>query len=70
MYEKSHSAVVGEALNSRTELIMGAWYRVEPFSAICGTVHVVQSDYGIPLLLLTSTVAVSSLIQKIYMLQR
>lgn len=31
-----------------TELHLGAWYGMEPFSAICGEMHVVRGNYGTP----------------------
>lgn len=29
---------------------MGRWFKVEPFSVICGVVHVAKGNCGVPLL--------------------
>lgn len=42
-----HDAVREKELNNWTKLNMGEWFRVEPFSAICGIVHIVPGNYGI-----------------------
>lgn len=48
--EEYHSDVSGIELNKKTELNVGEWFEVEPFSEIHGVVHVAQGIYGTPLL--------------------
>lgn len=40
-----HSAVVGEKLYTGTELNVGEWFEVEPFSAIRGLLHIMRYNY-------------------------
>lgn len=46
-HKKDHSAVVEKELNSRTELIMGEWFGVEPFRAHLRALHVGEDCFDI-----------------------
>lgn len=45
--EEYHSAVAREEMINRTELNVGEWFGMEPFSSLRGVVYVVRGNNGI-----------------------